>query len=143
MFLTSIYHLIEYLYYYYNLYLIVFKIIRFLSVISGKLPDRMFSQAVNFYKKFKEIVIFDQFANSGDMACILDLLSAGKVTNDSILSVYYIKHFKVRLIILYIPVILTRLRYHLLIQMHLFLLRILCQVIVVGKLVSDTIINYI
>ncbi|CAB4436060.1 unnamed protein product [Rhizophagus irregularis] len=52
---------------------------KFLSVISGKLPDRMFSQAVNFYKKFKEIVIFDQFANSGDMACILDLLSAGKV----------------------------------------------------------------
>lgn len=28
-------------------------------------------------------MIFDQFANSGDIACILDLLSAGKVTNDS------------------------------------------------------------
>ncbi|CAG8528472.1 10119_t:CDS:10 [Funneliformis mosseae] len=52
---------------------------KFLSVISGKLPDRMFSQAVNFYKKFKEATIFDQFANSGDMACILDLLSAGMV----------------------------------------------------------------
>ncbi|GBC02145.1 hypothetical protein RclHR1_04480009 [Rhizophagus clarus] len=52
---------------------------KFLSIISGKLPDRMFSQAVNFYKKFKETIIFDQFANSGDMACILDLLSAGKV----------------------------------------------------------------
>ncbi|RIA98286.1 hypothetical protein C1645_870827 [Glomus cerebriforme] len=52
---------------------------KFLSVISGKLPDRMFSQAVNFYKKFKETMVFDQFANSGDMACILDLLSAGRV----------------------------------------------------------------
>lgn len=71
----------------------IFEIIRFLSVISGKLPDRMFSQAVNFYKKFKETMIFDQFANSGDMACILDLLSAGKVTNDLVLSILLYQAF--------------------------------------------------
>ncbi|CAI2169647.1 18759_t:CDS:10 [Funneliformis geosporum] len=53
---------------------------KFLSVISGKLPDRMFSQAVNFYKKFKDATKFDQFASSGDVACILDLLSAGMVS---------------------------------------------------------------
>ncbi|CAG8446026.1 5398_t:CDS:10 [Diversispora eburnea] len=53
---------------------------KFLSVISGTLPDRLFSQAVAFYKKFKCSVIFDQFANSGDMACILDLFSSGKIS---------------------------------------------------------------
>ncbi|CAG8534737.1 6766_t:CDS:2, partial [Acaulospora colombiana] len=53
---------------------------RFLSVISGTFPDRLFSQAVAFHKSLVGSIIFDQFSNSGDMACILDLFSSWKVS---------------------------------------------------------------
>ncbi|CAG8599004.1 4272_t:CDS:2, partial [Dentiscutata heterogama] len=51
---------------------------RFISVISGSLPDRMFSQAITCHKKLTMATVFDQFSDSGDMACLLDKLSAGK-----------------------------------------------------------------
>ncbi|CAJ0758213.1 2839_t:CDS:10 [Entrophospora sp. SA101] len=41
---------------------------KFLSVISGSLPDRFFSQAIDFYRKFNDVILFERFSNSGTMA---------------------------------------------------------------------------
>ena len=73
-------------------------------------------------------MVFDQFANSGDMACILDLLSAGEVKYDNFIILN-------QLIALNNMNNFFRLRYHLLIPMHPFLQRILYQAIVAERLV--------
>ncbi|ORY03011.1 hypothetical protein K493DRAFT_334426 [Basidiobolus meristosporus CBS 931.73] len=53
---------------------------KFLSVLTGTFPERMLPQATAFHHHIKGPLVFSPLANSGTMACLLNLLSNSKIT---------------------------------------------------------------
>ncbi|CAG8546062.1 10599_t:CDS:10 [Ambispora leptoticha] len=53
---------------------------RFLSVMRGGLPDRLFTQAVTYSNSCKEEHEFSPFSDSGAMACLLDMIVHKKLS---------------------------------------------------------------
>ncbi|KAK9768259.1 hypothetical protein K7432_001226 [Basidiobolus ranarum] len=53
---------------------------KFLSVLTGTFPERMLPQATAFHFHIKGPLVFSPLANSGTMACLLNLLSNNKIS---------------------------------------------------------------